>query len=224
MGKPLLQLNANQISELGKQPEAGMGFQIGTGKLSGETEERLLVISGDNYVVPETHPTYFSLSDLVEGEPFPDLSTQEVQVTFSNLMLSRPRSGFVSLPPGYAPKAGAVALLGSVTLRSSAIFYRFVGSAKDPRLTGATLSPNTYLTPHSDIAYANTGFAAVGRYALPLPVPASYRFQYQLLAGTQLQVGTVLPSFGQAGGGVEVRLAVSPPSVFSFGSQTLDDF
>jgi len=55
----------------------------------------------------------------------------------------------------------------------------------------------------------------VGRYALPIPVPASFVFEYELpgtmvLQGgasqpTVLQVGTVQPNFGQAGGGVEVK-------------------
>jgi hypothetical protein len=46
----------------------------------------------------------------------------------------------------------------------------------------------------------------VGRFALPVPVPACHQFIYQLPVGTVLKVGTVLPQYGQAGGGVEVQL------------------
>jgi hypothetical protein len=47
---------------------------------------------------------------------------------------------------------------------------------------------------------------AVGRYALPLPIPALHVVEYRLPAGTVIRAGTAAPSFGQAGGGVEVCL------------------
>src|SRR3990170_4770099 len=53
---------------------------------------------------------------------------------------------------------------------------------------------------------ADSGFGAVGRYALPIPLPASHVFQYELPQGTTIEVGTVGPNFGQSGGGVEIHL------------------
>jgi hypothetical protein len=51
-----------------------------------------------------------------------------------------------------------------------------------------------------------TGFAAVGRYALPNLVPACCRWQFSPPAGTIVDCGASVPLYGQAGGGVEVRL------------------
>jgi len=57
-----------------------------------------------------------------------------------------------------------------------------------------------------DSRHADSGFGAVGRYALPIPLPASHVFQYELPQGTTIEVGTVGPNFGQSGGGVEIHL------------------
>ncbi len=54
--------------------------------------------------------------------------------------------------------------------------------------------------------FVNSGSAVVGRFALPMPLPACYIMQYELPAGKTIKVGTVAPSFGQAGGGVEIQL------------------
>jgi hypothetical protein len=92
-----------------------------------------------------------------------------------------------TLPPGYRPAVGAVPLLGSAILSVDTAFYRYTGSANDPRLAGGSLARDTYLTTELDKSYANTGFAAVGRYALPLPVPSSHVHVYVLPQGTTLR-------------------------------------
>jgi hypothetical protein len=77
------------------------------------------------------------------------------------------------------------------------------------------LAKGTYLTTDRDRQYANTGFAVVGRYALPIPIPASNVFEYELPSGTTLAIGTVLPNYGQAGGGVEIRTIADVAAVQS---------
>lgn len=86
------------------------------------------------------------------------------------------------------------------------------------------LSKGTYLTTALDKIYANTGFAVVGRYALPVPLPATYCIQYEVPKGTQLKAGTVAPNFGQAGGGVEVLLNDDTVNVKLIGLHVLPDF
>lgn len=54
-----------------------------------------------------------------------------------------------------------------------------------------------------------TGFIAVGRFALPNTLPASYRYEIEAPTGTSVDFGTVAPAFGQAGGGVEAYFAKS---------------
>jgi hypothetical protein len=48
-----------------------------------------------------------------------------------------------------------------------------------------------------------TGFVAVGRFALPNNLPASYRYEIEAPGSTPVDFGTLAPAFGQAGGGVE---------------------
>jgi hypothetical protein len=69
------------------------------------------------------------------------------------------------------------------------------------------LDPNTYSSPQLETMYLNSGFAIVGRLALPIPLPATHVVYYQINAGTTLKVGSVSPTFGQAGGGVELCIA-----------------
>jgi hypothetical protein len=223
MTKPLLQLT--QVESLVGLPEAGMGFYLVDGELEGDKSPRLLVIAGDGYAIPVEHPKYFSIADLLDGEPVPDPASKQ-PINVSGLTTASLRTA--SLPSGYGPSAGAVPLLGTVSLTKNTLFYRFIGSAKDPRFAGSilagwTLARDTYLTTASDQNYANTGFAAVGRYALPIPVPASHVFEYELQKGTQLAVGTVLPNFGQAGGGVEVK-TLGTATVVTHNYVLRDDF
>lgn len=63
--------------------------------------------------------------------------------------------------------------------------------------------PGTYAVPESEVAFISTGFAAVGRLALPVNLPASHHYVIEAQAGTAVRFGTVAPAFGQAGGGVE---------------------
>jgi hypothetical protein len=68
-----------------------------------------------------------------------------------------------------------------------------------------------YGFPASELNFVPTGFAAVGRYALPDLPPACRR----------CEIGACLPLYGQAGGGVEVMfpkrfknaVTIWPPTV-----------
>lgn len=181
-----------------------MGFYIVRARLRHNAIEQVCVIGGDFFIVPqEDDPELVSISDLRPGTVFP--REPGIQVSAA-ITASASLAATASLPPGYIPSPGAIPLFVRVTLSARTLFYRFSGMAIDPCFDGRTLRRGTYLTTESDHGYANTGFAAVGRYALPLPVPASILFVYQLPAGTDLFVGTVLPNYGQSGGGVEARL------------------
>ena len=74
------------------------------------------------------------------------------------------------------------------------------------------LSASTYVTTSNDAVHVNSGFSVVARYALPLPLAANHRIEYKIPKGTMIQVGTVAPNFGQAGGGVEVFLPETTPA------------
>lgn len=158
---------------------------------------------------------------MIEGTPFPS-NEEIVNVTFPHsvpvVLLTN-----TSLPPGYLPAIGAHPLLGSLVLQHHTRFMRFTSTPIDGRFGGGRLSQGTYLTSFNDQQFANTGFGAVGRYALPMPVPASYVHDYTIPAGTQLLVGTVSPQFGQAGGGVEVKTVANVDNVVHNSSPRIDD-
>lgn len=56
----------------------------------------------------------------------------------------------------------------------------------------------------NDGVLAPSGAAAVGRYALPHPLPANFLYTLVPPMATSMQFGAAPPSFGQSGGGVEV--------------------
>jgi hypothetical protein len=62
----------------------------------------------------------------------------------------------------------------------------------------------TFGFPASELNFVPTGFAAVGRYALPDLPPACRRYEITPPTGYTLQCGASVPLYGQAGGGVEV--------------------
>ncbi len=111
-------------------------------------------------------------------------------------------------------------LVKHVSLPANRTFHRFSAFNPDRRVdpvTGSFLR-GTYATPESEVPFAPTGFAAVGRFALPNNLPASHHYEIEAPAATAVDFGTVAPAFGQAGGGVEayfrnaVRNAKVPPT------------
>jgi hypothetical protein len=91
-------------------------------------------------------------------------------------------------------------------------FVRFTSFRRDRRLLpDGSLRPGTYVTSANDGNHVPSGFAAVGRYALPNPVPAINRFHIAITGSVSGQMGTVSPAFGQAGGGVEIEFVGGAP-------------
>lgn len=91
-------------------------------------------------------------------------------------------------------------------------FKRFSAFAKDRRITPKQgLLPGTYATTAADAKHVATGSQAVARYALPNPMPAIYRFTIRPPAGTPVRRGTVMPAYGQPGGGVEIIFTKGSP-------------
>ncbi|MCL0061009.1 hypothetical protein M1N88_03965 [Dehalococcoidia bacterium] len=195
-------------------PEAGMG--IFAGKIQLEGAERIVIISSDGIVLPNKSAEYYSLEDLLNGNPIPsERSTVAIQ-SISDVIESR-RGIATALPATTTSSITAVPLVvKGYTLGGRKLFHRFVRGSRDPKFSGGKLVARTYLTTDLDYPYANSGLAAVGRYSLPVAMPPSQRIEYWLPAGTVIDVGTVLPQFGQSGGGVEVQLSqdtspVDPP-------------
>lgn len=104
-----------------------------------------------------------------------------------------------------AQVAQSSSLVKRMTLAQNRTFHRFSAFYPDKRVNPKTgnFAAGTYVTPDSEVPFVPSGFAAVGRFALPNYLPASYHYTIEAPTGTAVAFGTVAPAFGQAGGGVE---------------------
>jgi len=93
------------------------------------------------------------------------------------------------------------------TMTDNERFVRFTLFPSDRRVdpdTGEVL-PGTFAAPASEERVVHGGFAAVGRFALPSLHPAVWRRDIIPPANIPYMAGAVVPMFGQAGGGAEVK-------------------
>lgn len=98
------------------------------------------------------------------------------------------------------------------TSRPGELFVRYSAFHPDLRIgRNGSVRSGTYVTTATDMPHVPSGLAAVGRYALPNPAPALYVYTMSPPPGISIRCGTVVPSFGQAGGGVEVQFTQPLP-------------
>jgi hypothetical protein len=95
------------------------------------------------------------------------------------------------------------------TTEADTLIYRWEAFPRSRRIDRTvyppTIADETYAAPASELPFAPTGFAAVGRFALPSLLPAIYRYEIQPELGTMMECGASVPLYGQSGGGVEVK-------------------
>jgi hypothetical protein len=213
-------------------PETGRGFQLVEASILG-TVRPLLVFNGEDAID-------LSAIDLEPGGD-PAVILRNGLRVIGLLKSDMVETGFVAPQPsgfkllnariGPLPASSLSSTFGGVTtalpsslvkhdvLAASRRFHRFSAFNPDRRVdpvTGNFLA-GTYAAPESEVPFVPTGFIAVGRFALPNTLPASYHYEIEAPKGTSVDFGTVAPAFGQAGGGVEayfanaVKNAAKPP-------------
>lgn len=212
MAKVLLTVLPDEMRDLSENhPETGMGFQVVQG-----SSGFVIVLEERTGLPCYPDPRFYDVSDLLAGNPVP-VTRGDGRLTPTAVHPNRPAAitalQALTISPAYTGTAGAVPLIASHTLSAPKLFYRCLRATADPRFVGGKLTSGTYLTTKLDVAYANSGFATVGRFALPIPLPACHVIHYELPAGATINVGTVAPMFGQSGGGVEVQVPASQPAV-----------
>lgn len=211
MPKQIMVVHEEQFRNLQEQSETGMGFQIF------DTPPGLVAVLANGIGMPYySDPDFYNVDDLLEGMPIqeqpPEIVTLEEPRAFADRASALTALRAINISSQYTGTAGAFQLIAYTQLPTDTVFYRYLSTSTDPRYVGGSLKARTYLTAQLDTNYANSGFATVGRYALPIPLPSRYVIQYELQQGTTLDIGTVAPAFGQAGGGVEVRLRTDRPA------------
>ena len=206
--------------------ETGMNLQVAV-----VADGPIAVLSDGSALPCYLSRRYYDLPDLLAGSPAPQRGPPNFSLPATYWVVARRlqaqaaifASGTGATVPAVGPPTGAHPLLTRRTLTSAERFLRYISSPSDRRFTGSNLLPGTYLTTDLESKTANSGFAAVGRFALPLPVPACTVIEYELSPGTVIDVGTVAPLFGQSGGGVEICV-VSSPGVIWIGSSTVPEY
>lgn len=203
---PLLRIDKETERMLLTLPESGMGYQIVQGR------DEPWVVFNATITIPlrELNQTVFSEADyvLLSGDPEPDAIQsrniinfpEELRVIFSTLDpdLRDPSLGLAFCPTPIAPPTSFISPKWPYS------YYRFSPYYKDKRVDiYGNFLPGTYATTYNDLPFVPSGFAAVGRYALPSPASAAFVFPI-LTSDRPTLMGTATPNFGQAGGGVEV--------------------
>lgn len=210
--KALMVIENIYLIKLNQGDETGIGFYI----IEIEEEvasKKFTAVTNDGVALPlYTDNTYYCIDDLLAGVPIPKVTKTSFLGSFSHFSNRHTAINALqsaSISPKYVGYLGAFPLIATYTLKNAAVFHRYIKSGNDPNFNGIQLKSGTYLTSTKDSNHATSGFGAVGRYALPIPLPASHVIQYELPQGTKIEIGTVAPNFGQSGGGVEVRLPKS---------------
>ena len=208
----LINLGDTATNELLSLSETGMGFQLVEATVWGE-RRKLLVFNTEHAVdlteldLPETEDPFQLLRNerkitaYLQGQS--EVLFMAPQPHSFELLSSRISASATS--PSAALAATSSSLVKHVKLKGNRTFYRFSAFKPDRRVNPATgdFMPGTYATVDSELPFVPTGFVAVGRFALPNNLPASYRYEIEAPAGTSVSFGTVAPAFSQAGGGVE---------------------
>lgn len=118
-----------------------------------------------------------------------------------------PRGPAPTATPGGRPAVHGHLPFAGVTLGHT-VFYRaepFPRSRYIDVNTGdVTVAGGLYGFPASEVPFVPTGFAAVGRYALPNVAPSVFRWELRAPPGVPFSAGASVPLYGQAGGGVEL--------------------
>jgi hypothetical protein len=244
----LLKLSPAQIEMFDGTAEAGMAVQFATVK---DIDTLVFVLSGRVLMLPnadgrEGQAQSDTLSNRLwfDAEtrrrrsetlaPTPEAESAEEDALISALADAPPSTrpfviGFILNPPAYLPPSPRrpTHIYGHLPFSGIAqagdVFYRCEHWATSRRVRYASndILGGTYGFPTSELGFVLTGFAAVGRYALPDLPPACRRYEIRPPAGYTIQCGACVPLHGQAGGGVEVMFPKTFTNAVPLPSPTL---
>lgn len=211
-GVEIVNLDEPSRLSLRSLPETGMGFQIVADQSLLGAQQAWLVLGGRRALDLHREPdlerwlhmraAFEPIMSWWSGEQVPTQALRSPRVVMRRTALER-GPYLHDLAEGAVPARSALTKQTQTTAGQK--FYRLSAWSDDLRVEAdGSLVAGTYATTATDVPYAPSGFAAVGRYALPNDQPASYRYELEPAAGTDIEIGTVAPAYGQAGGGVEV--------------------
>lgn len=196
-------------------PETAMGFQILKGDFF-TFEGNTFIVFGSKLVLPflsqiDLAQELNRLSDVswqtaLERTQEISFSTppQEVEAQLNIRLVSSLLDHSISTTKLADRVYSRQQVVGREEISEPRLYFRFSAFPNDKRVKpDGSWTPGTYATTYNDVRMVPSGYAAVGRYALPNPRSAMYVFPL-LTDASPVRIGTVTPNFGQAGGGVEV--------------------
>jgi len=207
---PISKLPEDEIQRLFTLPETGMGYQEIS--LHGSEQPSILgnyVVVNGEFLIP--------LKEVIRQPLFRSTELYKDPVEVSTLELSQASvvaSSFLSSALGNpgTPLPSPLPPFVYTTVQGDR-FHRLSAFNPDRRIgSNGSVAAGTYATTVNDMKVVPSGFAAVGRYALPSRVAACLNYEITPPPGTPILFGTVLPNYGLAGGGVEVYFPSGCPS------------
>ena len=222
-------------------PELGMGYHFGVVEASGDAGKKGVIVLNAQYAVAPEEILNFRSFDRLLSALGKEVSPGIVVTIISAPPMLPERSVVPSEDISFfwnsfgrfvtnLDRYEAHAVLHEsppfpLATRSQENFVRFSAFQNDRRVRpDRSLLPGSYVTSERDANFSPSGFAAVGRYALPNILPAIFRFDIMVPKGTPGLVGTVSPAFGQAGGGVEIELTKGAPPNSVKGPSTTPEY
>jgi hypothetical protein len=217
-------LDEGTQSHLRDMPETGMGYHFIRARdpRAQWGPERDFLVLGSTFALDLED----DLIELLNKNNQATLDALATGATESGLTIatsfSTPQKARAALASKLAAVVGAPAVPppgSTLTLKTTSSgddgFLRFFYTRSDPRVSPAgAVAKGTYATTYRDGVIVTSGFSAVARYALPVPLAAEFVHVLTPPAGVSVEIGAAVPLFGQAGGGVEVFFPNAFPSAF----------
>lgn len=197
----MLKLAASQTSDLLRQPESGMGYQVVEATLSDDKTKRGVAYNAELLLFEEApHHVDLKLLESARSAAGEIKALRVLPRATVTTLSARESSG-----AAVQKKAGPAKDGPKEKTKADEVFKRFSAYPNDRRVASdGSLLAGTYATTEEDAKNVKTGKDAVARYALPNSAPASNVFTIRPNKDTDIQRGIVEPAFGQPGGGVEV--------------------
>ena len=189
----IYRLNDDQRDELLNQTEYGMGYQL-------DSDRSYVFLNAEIAI------------ELVDCELM--ISREDVEQLTAFLLQNDAAQREIPRTVKQYPNDPQVTMHGSYPSQTvqGEKFWRYSAFRNDRRIQpDGSVLPGTYATTENDSELVTSGLGAVGRYALPDPMPARYAYVLQPPSGQEILCGNSAPNFGQAGGGVEILFTQGLP-------------
>jgi hypothetical protein len=225
----ITRLSEEDVRRFADSPEIDMDLQIGKVENEQEDEQYVIVASGrigivydealsaemDRHweyigaparIAPDEHATRIEewKNSLPLGKPLRPINPSEVFRALGFIHLG-PRFPLPPLWPRPAYIYGHLPFHGRCSGTDSYYRYeQFPTSVRIDQRNQRITKSDTYAIPLSERDFTPTGLSAVARLALPLLLPACWRWELQPVQNTRMYYGACVPLYGQSGGAVEV--------------------